>query len=603
MMTMREFRLPDLGEGLTESDIVSWHVHAGDHVELNQVIAEVETAKALVDLPSPYAGVVASLHAEEGQTVTVGDPLVTFEIEEATPTNPPAAEPGVAGQPDPTVASNLGLGDEQVPGEPGVADEPDLAPPVSTPPVSTPPVSTVAAAAVSDDGPEPNLVGYGARPDRVGRPTRRPRRASGGAEPGVSRHDAPAVAGNPEFGGEPATSNAGFAAATSTGARGRTVRGERPRSTPPVRALAKKLGVRIDRVEGSGADGLITREDVLAAVSCHRDVVRQPHDAHGAHPDPGATTAAPVTPAAETRDVALTGTDPEATSSFSSTDGGSAGVDARAGLEPEVAPVRGVRKHTAAAMVASAFTAPHATVFLTVDVTRSVELLERLRTHRLARGARITVLALVARALCLALPRHPALNSAWHDLPDGSAEIVRHRRVHLGIAVATDRGLVVPHVTDAQDLDLPDLAAALTDLTVTAREGRTPPGRLTGGTISITNVGVFGVDAGTPILVPGEAAILGLGAVRRRPWEHDGDVALRDVVTLSLSFDHRVVDGEQGARFLADLGALLEDPALALLAGGSSPGGGATSGRTRGSTPSSAVGDPQPRVRQGGVAG
>ncbi len=180
---------------------------------------------------------------------------------------------------------------------------------------------------------------------------------------------------------------------------------------------------------------------------------------------------------------------------------------------------------------------------------------------------------------------------------------MRHRRVHLGIAVATDRGLVVPHVPDAQDLDLPDLAAALTDLTVTARDGRTTPERLTGGTISITNVGVFGVDAGTPILVPGEAAILGLGAVRRRPWEHDGAVALRDVVTLSLSFDHRVVDGEQGARFLADLGALLEDPALALLASGPPPGGGVTRGRTRGSAPSSAVGDPQPRVRQGGVTG
>ncbi|WP_277512758.1 dihydrolipoamide acetyltransferase family protein [Cellulosimicrobium cellulans] len=530
-MTMREFRLPDLGEGLTESDIVSWHVHAGDHVELNQVIAEVETAKALVDLPSPYAGVVASLHAEEGQTVTVGDPLVTFEIDDGTPA-PQGAEPGVAGHPKPTVASNPGLGDERVPGEPGVADEP-----------------------------EPNLVGYGARPDRVGRPTRRPRWSAG----------------------EPAASNAGFGAATSTGARGRTVRGERPRSTPPVRALAKKLGVRIDRVEGSGADGLITREDVLAAVSCHRDVARQPRDVHGT---PAAMAATPSSPGSA-----------------------GAGPDARTGLEPEVVPVRGVRKHTAAAMVSSAFTAPHATVFLTVDVTRSVELLERLRTHRLARGTRITVLALAARALCLELPRHPALNSAWRDLPDGSAEIVRHRRVHLGIAVATDRGLVVPHVPDAQDLDLPDLAAALTDLTVTARDGRTTPERLTGGTISITNVGVFGVDAGTPILVPGEAAILGLGAVRRRPWEHDGEVALRDVVTLSLSFDHRVVDGEQGARFLADLGALLEDPALALLATGSTTRGapatrGATaSGRTGGLASPEPGRDVQTRVRQGGVTG
>ncbi len=228
--------------------------------------------------------------------------------------------------------------------------------------------------------------------------------------------------------------------------------------------------------------------------------------------------------------------------------------------------MRGVRKHTAAAMVASAFTAPHATVFLTVDVTRSVELLERLRTHRLARGARITVLALAARALCLVLPRHPALNSAWRDLPDGSAEIVRHRRVHLGIAVATGRGLVVPHVPDAQALDLPDLAAALTDHDHRARrshDARAPDRR---DDLDHQRRGVRR-RRGHPDPRPRRGGDPRSGAVRRRPWEHDGEVALRDVVTLSLSFDHRVVDGEQGARFLADLGALLEDPALALLAG------------------------------------
>lgn len=562
MTALREFRLPDLGEGLTESDIVSWHVHAGDRVELNQVIAEVETAKALVDLPSPYAGVVASLHAEEGQTVSVGEPLVTFEVDDgaapasgggAAPVADGAAAPGSA---EGAVGAAVGGPERASTGVP--ARVPDAVPAlvgavagaaggVGTAPTGglsdgparssggDPAVDPATTLADPADAPEPNLVGYGARPDRVGRPARRPRRAV--IETQVSRPD------------------------VSEAPRRTTVTGERPRSTPPVRALAKKLGVRIDRVEGSGRDGLITREDVLAAVSCHRDVARRPRDEHPAHP---ATSAGPGAPSAEKRELAPPDRGRGATSPLSAP-GAAAGV--AAGLEPEVVPVRGVRKHTAAAMVASAFTAPHATVFLTVDVTRSVELLERLRTHRLARGARITVLALAARALCLVLPRHPALNSAWRDLPDGSAEIVRHRRVHLGIAVATDRGLVVPHVPDAQALDLPDLAVALTDLTTTARDGRTTPERLTGGTISITNVGVFGVDAGTPILVPGEAAILGLGAVRRRPWEHDGEVALRDVVTLSLSFDHRVVDGEQGARFLADLGALLEDPALALLAG------------------------------------
>ncbi|WP_415297686.1 dihydrolipoamide acetyltransferase family protein [Cellulosimicrobium sp. SJTW-1] len=542
MTALREFRLPDLGEGLTESDIVSWHVHAGDRVELNQVIAEVETAKALVDLPSPYAGVVASLHAEEGQTVSVGEPLVTFEVDDgAAPASGGGAAPVADGAAAPGSAEVPARVPDAVPALVGAVAGVGAAPTggLSDGPARSSGGDPAATLADPADAPEPNLVGYGARPDRVGRPARRPRRAA--TETQVSRPD---VAEAP---------------------RRTTVTGERPRSTPPVRALAKKLGVRIDRVEGSGRDGLITREDVLAAVSCHRDVARRPRDEHHAHP---ATSAGPGAPSGEKREVAPPDRGRGATSPLSAP-GAVTGVaaDRAAGLEAEVVPVRGVRKHTAAAMVASAFTAPHATVFLTVDVTRSVELLERLRTHRLVRGARITVLALAARALCLVLPRHPALNSAWRDLPDGSAEIVRYRRVHLGIAVATDRGLVVPHVPDAQALDLPDLAVALTDLTTTARDGRTTPERLTGGTISITNVGVFGVDAGTPILVPGEAAILGLGAVRRRPWEHDGEVALRDVVTLSLSFDHRVVDGEQGARFLADLGALLEDPALALLAG------------------------------------
>lgn len=492
MSALREFRLPDLGEGLTESDIVVWHVAAGDRVELNQVIAEVETAKALVDLPSPYAGVVASLHAQEGQTVSVGDPIVTFEVE--VEVEEPAAGPRSG------------------------------PPPVPPPPVETPAAEPVAPPADgspavpadgTDDAPEPNLVGYGARPDRAGRPARRPRRGVPTAVPTAVPSPAPVPV-----------------------ADGAT---ERPRSTPPVRALAKKLGVHVERVAGTGPDGLVTRADVLAAVSCHRDV---PHVARQAAPTERA--AAPTPRAA-----------------------------APAGAAPDDVlrvPVRGVRKHTAAAMVSSAFTAPHASVFLTVDVTRSTELLDRLRTHRLARGSRVTVLALAARALCLALPRHPELNSAWHDLPEGSAEIWRHPHVDLGVAVATDRGLVVPHVPHADALDLPALADALTELTATARAGRTAPERLAGGTITITNVGVFGVDAGTPILVPGQAAILGLGAVRRRPWEHDDAVALRDVVTLSLSFDHRVVDGEQAARFLAELGALLEDPALALTLGGTADG-------------------------------
>ncbi|MGC5168898.1 dihydrolipoamide acetyltransferase family protein [Luteimicrobium sp. DT211] len=436
-MSAREFDLPDLGEGLTESDVIAWHVAVGETVALNQVIAEVETAKALVEIPSPFAGVVTGLHAEEGQTVHVGEPLVTFDV-----------------------ADDAG---DEVP-------EPE--------------------------SPAPTLVGYGAAPERGGHPTRRPRRY---ATPPAASALLPAEV----------TPLAAVAPA------------DRARSTPVVRALARRLGVELTGVPGSGPEGQVTRRDVEAAANAAA----------------GRATATDEADAAETR-----------------------------------TPVRGVRKHTAAAMVASAFTAPQASVLLTLDATASIELLERLRSHPLARGERVTLLALVARAVCALLGSHPALASRWSDLPDGSAEIVHPEHVNLGIAVATDRGLVVPNIPAADTLGLPELAAALTRLTRTARDGRTAPERLTGGTFTITNVGVFGVDAGTPILNPGEAAILGIGAVRRLPWEHDGQVALRDVVTLSLTFDHRVVDGEQAARFLADLGAVLGDPALAVVVGGSAVG-------------------------------
>ena len=449
-MSAREFQLPDLGEGLTESDVIAWHVGVGDAVALNQVIAEVETAKALVEIPSPCAGVVTGLHAEEGQTVRVGEPLVTFDVADGS---------GAAGGA-------------------GGADGADVEAPEPVP-----------------GSPAPTLVGYGAAPERGGRPTRRPRRY---ATP-------PATPVRP-------------AEATPLATVAPT---DRARATPVVRTLARRLGIDLTSVPGSGPRGQVTRDDVEVAAA------------------------------------ALAGGAPA---------GRAPTTDAADAVETRT-PVRGVRKHTAAAMVASAFTAPQASVLLTLDATASTELLERLRSHPLARGERITLLALVARAVCALLGSHPALASRWSELPDGSAEIVHPAHVNLGIAVATDRGLVVPNIPSADALGLPELAAALTQLTRTARDGRTAPERLTGGTFTITNVGVFGVDTGTPILNPGEAAILGIGAVRRRPWEHDGQVALRDVVTLSLTFDHRVVDGEQAARFLADVGAVLGDPALAVVVG------------------------------------
>ncbi|WP_309711977.1 dihydrolipoamide acetyltransferase family protein [Pseudolysinimonas sp.] len=421
-MTSREFRLPDLGEGLTESDIVAWRIAEGDHVELNQIIAEVETAKALVELPAPCAGVVTALHAREGETVSVGAPLVTFEL----------ADSAEVGEPD--------------------VDEP--AP--------------------------PNLVGYGATAEHSGRPQRRSR----------ARATTP-----------------------TTPARGAADRRpERQPSTPPVRVLARRLGVDLESVTGTGEHGLVTREDVEAAAS-------------SAAPRPVAPR-----PSADTR-----------------------------------IPITGVRKHTAAAMVASAFTAPHVTEFLTIDVTPTMDLLTRLREHPLAEGTRVTLLALVAHAVCEALGRHPSLNSSWDE---AAQEIVQHGVVNLGIAAATARGLIVPNIPDAGALGLLELAERLTELKTVARSGRTPVERLRGGTFTITNIGVFGIDAGTPIINPGEAGILAVGAAVRRPWEYRGEIALREVLTLSLSFDHRLVDGEQGSRFLAEVGALLAEPGLALLTGG-----------------------------------
>ncbi len=422
---IKEFRLPDLGEGLTESELVQWRVAEGDEVGLDQIIAEVETAKAMVELPSPHAGVVERLYVPPGTTVNVGEPIIAFRV---------------AG------------GDED------------------------------------DDAPQPNLVGYGAVPESNGRPARRPRRHG----------TAPAPESEPES--RPVAEEAERPAP------------ERVRATPPVRRLAEQLGVRLADVNGTGENGLVTRQDVERAA----------HAAEGGASSPAAS--------------------------------GPAAPDA----ELERIPVTGVRRRTAEAMVASAFTAPHVTMFLTVDVTATMELLERLRTTPEFREVRLTFLAAVAKALCLAVADHPDVNARW-----AGDEIVRTRAVHLGIAAATPRGLVVPVLRDAQARGLADLARAIMDLAATARAGRTAPADLSGSTITISNVGVFGVDGGTPILNPGEAAILAVGQVAKRPWEWQGGIALRSVTTLSLSIDHRVLDGEQGSRFLAAIGRTLTDPATA----------------------------------------
>jgi 2-oxoisovalerate dehydrogenase E2 component (dihydrolipoyl transacylase) len=458
---IKEFRLPDLGEGLTESEIVSWKVGVGDTVTLNQVIAEVETAKAVVELPSPFAGVITALHEQPGTVVEVGKPIVSFEVPDDAGASPAGAAPAEGETPKR----------------------------------------------------QPNLVGYGAVVESSGRPVRRQR--SFGTPVVEPVETAPAVT--------PVVEPVETAPAVTEPVEAHSF--ERPRSTPPVRKLAKDLGVELAAVPGTGVQGLITRDDVRNFVVGGDVPVAARH--LSAVSDAGA-------PAARAA--------------------GEGGREVRT-------PIKGVRKFTAAAMVASAFTAPHATEFLTMDVTPTMDLLAKLKSSRAFKDHKLTPLTLVAKAVLVALRRNPSLNSRWDE---ANQEIVQFNYVNLGIAAATPRGLTVPNIKDAETLSLLELSEALTDLTDTARAGKTAPAGLADGTISITNIGVFGIDAGTPILNPGEAAILAVGAVRKMPWEFQDEVALRQVMTLSLSFDHRLVDGEQGSRFLADVGAILADPGMVL---------------------------------------
>ncbi|MGX1791694.1 dihydrolipoamide acetyltransferase family protein [Microbacterium sp. NPDC055312] len=450
-----EFRLPDLGEGLTEAEVVQWLVQPGDAVALNQTLAEVETAKAVVELPSPYEGTVAVLHADAGDTVAVGAPLIAFDV---------------AGDGSATSAAP-------------------------------------AAAEAEEEKAQPNLVGYGAAPASGGRPARRARR--GGAAPAVAA-DADVLEAAPHDVLPPSVAEPAV--------------GERPRSTPPVRAHAKRLGVDLALVAADVGDRVITRDDVDAYAG------RTGSAAAATQPAPAASPAVQLVPSGERAQTRI--------------------------------PIKGVRKHTAQAMVQSAFTAPHVTTFHTVDVTASMELIEQLKADRSLAEHRIGPLVVIAKAVALALGRNPSLNATWDE---AAGEIVHNHFVDLGIAAATERGLIVPIIRDAERLSLTGMADALAQLTQTARAGRTSPAELAGGTFSITNIGVFGIDAGTPILPPGQSGILAVGAVRRQPWEYRGEIALRQMMTLSLSFDHRLVDGAEGARFLKDVADILEQPGRALL--------------------------------------
>ena len=493
---LQQFRLPDLGEGLTEGEILQWLVAPGDTITLNQLIVEVETAKAAVEVPSPYAGVVHELHFAAGDVVEVGAPIITVD------TDPSAGPLDAPDAPEPPAAAAAA----------GAAANPvEAAGPKTASAVGSP--AEVRAGAVPAEstgaligetganGRTATLVGYG---PRSGAAVRR-------ARVDAPRPPAPAVAPPPP----PAT-----AARVSAAAVGRSAQQSAGAVTvlakPPVRKLAKDLGVDVAALSGTGPHGSVTRADVETAAVQARAMP--------------ADIVEPVTtfdPATRERRV----------------------------------PVKGVRKAIAAAMVGSAFTAPHVTEFVTLDITPTMELVGRLRALPEFAAVKVTPLLLVAKALLLAVRRNPLVNSTWDDV---AQEIVVKDYVNLGIAAATPRGLLVPNIKDADAMTLVQLAGALAQLVETAREGRTSPGDMARGTITITNVGVFGVDSGTPILNPGESAILCFGAVRPMPWVVDGEVVVRQVTQLAMSFDHRNVDGQLGSQFLSDIARVLADPATAL---------------------------------------
>jgi 2-oxoisovalerate dehydrogenase E2 component (dihydrolipoyl transacylase) len=453
---LRQFRLPDLGEGLTEAEIVTWLVAVGDEVALNQVLAEVETEKAVVELPSPYAGTVRELLAMPGETVSVGDPIIGIGTTETT---------------DTTDTANT-AGTEVAPGA-HAAHDAEAAGDTQTAPATSGPT-------VPSDDRVPMLVGTGPSPSAPSR-----RRRTGRHRPGRATEPSPSPSPS-----SPSSS-------------------PRPLAAPPVRFMARQFGVDLREVVGHGPGGIITRDDLAAHLARA--------DGSGAPADTERT--------GETR-----------------------------------SPIRGVQKAMADAMARSA-AVPQACVFLTVDVTPTVELVEHLRTTPRFAGVRLTPLAVVARAMVVALREHGALNAAFDE---STGEVVTRHAVHLGVAVAGPRGLVVPNVKDSHAMSLLELARALAALAVGARDSTCTPADLHGGTITLTNVGTFGVDGGMPLLNPGEAAILALGAIARRPWEHEGMVALREVVTLSLTFDHRIVDGEAASRFLRAIGEILADPTTLL---------------------------------------
>ncbi|MCZ9882030.1 dihydrolipoamide acetyltransferase family protein [Arthrobacter sp. B2a2-09] len=533
-MTVKKFNLPDVGEGLTEAEIVSWKVKPGDTVAINDVICEIETAKSLVELPSPYAGTVAELLVAEGITVEVGTAIIGISdnaSDDAAPASAPAAplaaQPAAPTAAAPSPAPAAAPAAEQafeasmygkLPEDPGTPD----AGPVASP-----------------------LVGSGPKADAVKRrPRKRPEGATA-APAAAAASTAPAVVETvvepvveptapalpllaeqqPAAASQGAVNQGAASQAPGLTGLGATVSGlvNRVLAKPPVRKIARELGIDLADVVPTGARGEVTREDLVSYQSQRDAEVDQADKFWGASKKP---------------------------------------QDQRV----ERIPVKGVRKATAKAMVESAFTAPHVSIFVDVDASRTMEFVKRLKASRDFEGIKVSPLLILSKAVIWAAARNPSVNATWVEDADGKggAEIHVKHYMNLGIAAATPRGLMVPNIKDAQDLSLKELALALNELASTARAGKTQPAQMQGGSLTITNVGALGIDTGTPIINPGEVAIVAFGTIKQKPWVLDGEVIPRWITTLGGSFDHRVVDGDLSARFMADVAAILEEPALLL---------------------------------------
>lgn len=508
--SVKVFLLPDLGEGLTEAELVNWLVAEGDTVSVDQPVAEVETAKSMVEVPSPFAGVIAQLHGEAGTTINVGAPLISVRQAGA------AAESSSAeslSSPDAEAYREEERAGVSVPTDAEVAAAPAVAKP-------------------DESSEEPGggsgnvLIGYGTPGTGTGGRTRRRRGGSGSAAAtaAVAAPKAQEAQKAPVVPEEPDASVAPGARETPASGDKTSEAGKRAVLciSPLVRKLARDAGLNLRSIEGTGADGMILRRDVERALG---------------------TSGNAATPQESSDPTAAEGAD----------------QDRRSGLIiAERVPVRGVRKAVAEAMTRSRREIPEATVWVDVDATALLDL--RTELKRRQPDATPGLLAFVARFALAGLARYPELNTRIVERADGSSEILKFDGVNLGIAAQTDRGLLVPAVHRADRMSARKLDTEIRRLAAVAREGKATPAELTSGTFTLNNYGVFGVDGSAAIINHPEAAILGLGRIIDRPWVVNGELAVRKVTELTLTFDHRVCDGGVAGGFLRYVADAIENP-------------------------------------------